>query len=78
MSVMLAINNASGAAHRNVMPALLAVADTIQDHLAHGKADEARRFMSVQHLSPIALGFVASCLFKRGVGERDIEAVLLH
>ena len=78
MSAKLAINNASAQAHRNVVPALHAVADTVLDHLAHGKAEEARRFMSVQHLSPIALGFVASCLFNRGVGAKDIEAVLLH
>ena len=26
----------------------------------------------------IALGFVAACLFKQGIGEKDIEAVLLH
>jgi hypothetical protein len=78
MSARLVINNASAQAHRNVVPALHAVADTVLDHLARGKADEARRFMSVQHLSPIALGFVASCLFNQGLGAREIEAVLLH
>jgi len=78
MSAKLIINHASGQAHQNVMPALHAVADTVLEHLGHGKADEARRFMSGQQLSPIALGFVASCLFRQGVGEKDIEAVLLH
>lgn len=78
MSAKLAINNASARTHRNVVPALHAVANTVLDHLAHGKTDEARRFMSVQHLSPIALGFVASCLFNRGLEAKDIEAVLLH
>jgi hypothetical protein len=78
MSAKLIFNNSSGPAHQNAMPALHAVADTLLDHLAHGKAEEARRFMSVQHLSPIALGFVASCLFNHGVEEKDIEAVLLH
>ena len=78
MSAKLIFNNAAGPAHQNAMPALHAVTDTLLDYLAHGKADEARRFISVQHLSPIALGFVASCLFTRGVGEQDIEAVLLH
>jgi hypothetical protein len=78
MSARLVINNASAQAHRSVVPALHAVADTVLDHLARGKADEARRFMSVQHLSPIALGFVASCLFNQGLGAREIEAVLLH
>ena len=78
MSAKLVINNASKVAHQNVMPGLHTDADTILDHLAHGKAEEARRFMSVQQLSPIALGFVASCLFNHGVGAKDIEAVLLH
>lgn len=78
MSAKLVIDNASAQVHRNVVPALHAVADTILEQLAQGRADEARRFMSVQHLSPIALGFVASCLFNQGVGPSEIEAVLLH
>jgi hypothetical protein len=78
MSAKLIINQASKTEHQSAMPALHAVADTVLNHLVHGKADEARRFMSVQKLSPIALGFVASCLFHQGVKEKDIEAVLLH
>ncbi len=78
MSAKLVINNASKPAHKDLMPVLHTVADTVLDHLVHGKAEEARRFVSVQHLSPIALGFVASCLFNHGVRAKDIEAVLLH
>lgn len=78
MSLLLAINNEPVRLHESAMPALHGVADTILDHVVHGEADEARRFMSVQHLSPIALGFVAACLFKQGMNAEDIEAVLLH
>ncbi len=78
MSAKLVVNNALSPAHQDRMPVLHTVADTVLDHLAHGKAEEARRFMSVQRLSPIALGFVASCLFNHGVEAKDIEAVLLH
>lgn len=78
MSVLLKINNEPLRPHESVMPALHGIADTLLEHLAHGKTDEARRFMSVQHLSPIALGFLAACLYKHGMGEKDIEAVLLQ
>ena len=78
MSVLLRVNNEPLPPHESVMPALHGVADTLLDHLARGKTDAARRFMSFQHLSPIALGFLAACLYKHGMGEKDIEAVLLH
>lgn len=78
MSMLLTIDNEPIQPHESVMPNLHSVADTLLDHLAHGKTNEAIRFMSVQHLPPIALGFVATCLFNQGIREQDIEAVLLH
>ena len=78
MSVKLIINNETGQPHQNAMPALHSIANTILTHLAHGNTGDAKQFAIVQQLPPIALGFVAACLFKQGIGEKDIEAVLLH
>lgn len=78
MTMLLAVDNETVPPHESVMPGLRRVADTVLRHLAAGRADAAVRFMRGQHLPPIALGFVATCLVRHGVGEKDIEAVLLH
>ena len=78
MSMQLAIDNEPVRSHESALPTLHSVADTILGHLADGNTDDAIRFMSGQHLTPIALGFVAACLVRKGIGEMDIEAVLLH
>ena len=78
MSAKLIINNETGQPHENAMPALHNIANTILAHLAHGKAGDAKQFAMVQQLPPIALGFLAACLFNQGIAEKDIEAVLLH
>jgi hypothetical protein len=78
MGMLLAIDNQPVRSRNSIIPMLRGVANTILGQLADGKIDDAIDFMSRQHLPPIALGFVATCLLRQGIGEKDIEAVLLH
>jgi hypothetical protein len=78
MNMLLAIDNQPVRSRESAIPALRGVAEAILVQLADGRIDDAVRFMSRQHLSPIALGFVATCLLRQGIGEKEIEAVLLH
>ncbi len=78
MSVLLAIDNQPVRSRGNLMPALCDIANTLLAQLAEGRTDDAIRFMRRQNLPPIALGFVATRLLKRGIGEQVIESVLLR
>jgi hypothetical protein len=78
MNMLLAIDNQPVRSRGSAIPALRSVADALLVQLADGRIDDAIRLMSRQRLSPIALGFVATCLLRQGIGEKEIEAVLLH
>jgi hypothetical protein len=71
-------NEEAGQPHPSVIPALLSVANTILAHVGHGGIEEAVRFVEVQRLPPAVKGFVAACLYKHGMCENAITAVLMH
>ena len=78
MNMLLAIDNEPVRSRASAIPGLRRLADTIRQHLAAGRKRDAVLFMREQHLPPIALGFIATCLTRQGVEQKDIEAVLLH
>ena len=78
MNMLLAIDNEPFRSRASANPGLRRLADTVRQHLAAGRKRDAALFMREQRLAPIALGFVATCLARQGVDQKDIEAVLLH
>lgn len=78
MNMLLAIDNEPIRPRASAIPGLRRLADTVRQHLAAGRTRDARLFMREQRLAPIALGYVATCLARQGVKQKDIEAALLH
>ena len=78
MNILLAINNEPIRSRASAIPGLRRLADTVRLHVAAGRTRDARLFMREQRLPPIALGYVATCLVRLGVKQKDIESVLLR
>ena len=76
MTLSHAIKQSFAGAHQSAMTTLHNVAATILDRLANGQTDDAIRFADAQRLSPLAIGFVAACLYKQGIDEKYIDTIL--
>ncbi|MBS1191425.1 MAG: hypothetical protein H6R10_3217 [Rhodocyclaceae bacterium] len=61
---------------RNDLRMLRLLADTLAGSIRSGHVEGAKRIASIHHLSPLALGVVATRMFRSGISEDQILLVV--